>query len=186
MATAQASKLGPFPLPGYDVLVGPFTHLAAERDRLQGLTWDHVEVKPLGATIGAELSGVDLTAALPDDVIAEIGQALYEYKVIFFRDQALTQQQHIGFAKRFGSLEVHPFLPSNTDEPELVRFEKTAEVSGYENGWHHDVTWREIPSMGAVLHALHVPDRGGDTVFSRHVCRLRSTRHRHQADDRPA
>ena len=70
------------------------------------------------------------------------------------------------FARRFGHLEVHPFLPSNTGEPELVRFEKTAEVTGYENAWHHDVTWRECPSMGAVLHALSVPGIGGDTLFS--------------------
>ena len=78
----------------------------------------------------------------------------------------MTPQQHVAFARRFGDLEIHPFLPSNTGEPELVRFEKTAEVSGYENSWHHDVTWRECPSMGAVLHALSVPDHGGDTLFA--------------------
>ena len=61
---------------------------------------------------------------------------------------------------------MHPFLPSNTGEPELVRFEKTAQVSGYENSWHHDVTWRQRPSMGAILHAVSVPDSGGDTLFS--------------------
>jgi len=72
----------------------------------------------------------------------------------------------VAFARRFGDLEVHPFLASNTGEPELVRFEKTAEVSGYENSWHHDVTWRARPSMGAVLHALDVPESGGDTLFS--------------------
>ena len=106
------------------------------------------------------------TSALPDEVVAELRQALHDYKVIFFRDQALTPHQHVVFARRFGDLEVHPFLPSNTGEPELVRFEKTAEVSGYENSWHHDVTWRERPSMGAILHAVSVPDNGGDTLFS--------------------
>jgi len=93
-------------------------------------------------------------------------QALHDYKVIFFRDQPLDPEQHVAFARRFGELEVHPFLPSNTGEPELVRFEKTAEVSGYENSWHHDVTWRARPSMGAILHAVAVPDSGGDTLFS--------------------
>ena len=130
------------------------------------LRWQHFDAKRLGSTVGAELAGVDLTADLPDEVIAEIRQALYDYKVLFFRDQPLTPEQHVAFARRFGGLEVHPFLPSNTGEPELVRFEKTAEVTGYENSWHHDVTWRESPSMGAVLHALSVPDIGGDTLFS--------------------
>ncbi len=47
-----------------------------------------------------------------------------------------------------------------------MRFEKTAEVAGYENSWHHDVTWRAIPSMGAILHAIQVPAVGGDTLFA--------------------
>ena len=167
MSTAAAPRTPEhFRLPGYVVNVGPFSHLAAERDRLAALEWQHFDAKQLGSTVGAELAGVDLAADLPDEVIAEIRQALYDYKVIFFRDQPLTPEQHVRFARRFGDLEVHPFLPSNTGEPELVRFEKTAEVTGYENAWHHDVTWRESPSMGAVLHALSVPAIGGDTLFS--------------------
>jgi alpha-ketoglutarate-dependent taurine dioxygenase len=72
----------------------------------------------------------------------------------------------VEFARCFGELELHPFIPSNTEHPELVRFEKTADVAGYENLWHHDVTWRENPSMGAILHALDVPELGGDTLFA--------------------
>jgi alpha-ketoglutarate-dependent taurine dioxygenase len=162
----RAAKPGSFRLPGYSIAVGPFTHVAEERDRLASLRWDHFEVRLHGSTIGGEISGIDLTTDLPDDVIADVRQALHDYKVIFFRDQPMTPGQHVAFARRFGDLEIHPFLPSNTGEPELVRFEKTAEVSGYENSWHHDVTWRECPSMGAVLHALAVPDHGGDTLFA--------------------
>jgi alpha-ketoglutarate-dependent taurine dioxygenase len=165
-AKPPAGRPGAFRLPGYSVSVGPFTHLAEERDRLAGLTWRHFDAQQLGSTIGAEISGVDLRTDLPDEVVAELRAALDDYKVIFFRDQALTPHEHVAFARRFGDLEVHPFLPSNTGEPELVRFEKTAEMSGYENSWHHDVTWRAIPSMGAVLHALAVPEHGGDTLFS--------------------
>ncbi|MGO9857545.1 MAG: TauD/TfdA dioxygenase family protein [Acidimicrobiales bacterium] len=164
--TETAPGRGAFRLPGYPIAVGPFTHVAAERDRLASLRWRTFDARLLGATVGAEISGVDLTGALGDDVIAELRQALHDYKVIFFRDQPLTPPQHVAFARRFGDLETHPFLPSNTGEPELVRFEKTAEVAGYENSWHHDVTWRECPSMGAVLHARSVPDHGGDTLFA--------------------
>jgi len=163
---ATSNRPGTFHLPGYSIAVGPFTHVAAERDRLATRQWQYFDAQQLGSTVGAEISGVDLTETLPDPVAAELRQALHDYKVIFFRDQPLDPEQHVAFARRFGELEVHPFLPSNTGEPELVRFEKTAEVSGYENSWHHDVTWRARPSMGAILHAVAVPDSGGDTLFS--------------------
>lgn len=146
--------------------VGPLSYLAAERERLAALTWDHFDARPVGATIGAVIDGVDLTAALPDAVLGDLRQALLDYKVLFFRDQPLTPAQHVAFARRFGELEIHPFIPGNSDQPELARFAKSAEVGGYENSWHSDVSWRETPSMGAVLHAIAVPPAGGDTLFS--------------------
>lgn len=148
------------------LFVGPVGHLAAERQRLDNLTWNNFEVIRYGATVGGEIQGVNLCDDLSDEVIAEIRQALLDYKVLFFRDQPMTSDQHVAFAKRFGELEIHPFIMSNTEHPELVRFEKSADVGGYENGWHSDVTWRECPSMGAVLHAIAVPKTGGDTLFS--------------------
>jgi alpha-ketoglutarate-dependent taurine dioxygenase len=155
-----------FTLHPYPVQVGPAGHVAAERERLDGLEWQHFDVKRLSPTIGGELCGVDLTESLPQEVLDDVRRALHEYKVIFFRDQPITAAQHVAFARRFGDLEVHPFIPSNTAEPELVRFEKSAEAGGYENSWHHDVTWRSVPSMGAVLHAISVPELGGDTLFA--------------------
>lgn len=153
-------------MPGRPMVVGPLGHLAAERARLAGLTWQHFTATPVGATIGAEVTGVDLTAELSDAVVAELRQALLDHKVLFFRDQALTPAAHVAFARRFGDLEVHPFIPGHDEHPELVRFAKSADVGGYENGWHSDVSWRECPSMGAVLHATQVPATGGDTLFA--------------------
>ncbi|RMH69358.1 MAG: taurine dioxygenase [Actinomyces sp.] len=146
--------------------LGPLAHLAEERRRLASLTWNEFDVRQWGATLGAEITGIDLTADLPDPVIADIRRALLEYKIVFFRDQPLTSAAHVAFARRFGELEIHPFITGNPEHPELVRFEKGADVAGYENGWHHDVTWREVPSMGAILHAISVPETGGDTLFS--------------------
>lgn len=156
----------PVKLRDYPVVAGPFSHLVAERERLAALEWRHFDAEQLSSTIGAEITGLDLTGPLGDDMIAELRQALHDYKVLFFRDQPLTAHQHVAFARRFGDLETHPFIPSNTGEPELVRFEKTAQFGGYENSWHHDVTWRTRPSMGAIVHALTVPPRGGDTLFA--------------------
>jgi alpha-ketoglutarate-dependent taurine dioxygenase len=155
-----------FTLQPFPVQVGPAAHVAAERDRLAELRWQHFQVRRLSATIGGEVEGVDLTRPIPHQVVDDLRRALHEYKVLFFRDQPLTAEQHVAFARRFGDLEIHPFIPSNTGQPELVRFEKSAEAGGYENSWHHDVTWRAEPSMGAVLHAISVPDLGGDTLFA--------------------
>ncbi len=150
----------------YNIKAGPVAHLQAERQRLEGLSWEHFDAAPHGATIGATLTGVDLAQDLPAPVVAEVRQALLDYKVVFFRDQHLTAEQHVAFARRFGDLEVHPFLKSNSSLRELVRFEKSPEVGGYENGWHSDVSWRAEPSMGSILRAIEVPPSGGDTLFA--------------------
>jgi alpha-ketoglutarate-dependent taurine dioxygenase len=150
----------------FDISLGPWLHLADERQRLTNPQFHHIEVVPRGATLGAEIRDVDLTNELADEAIEDIKRALADYKVIYFRKQPVTSGQHVAFARRFGGLEVHPFISSNEEHPELVRFEKGADTGGFENGWHHDVTWREIPSMGALLHAIQVPATGGDTLFS--------------------
>ena len=150
----------------HGVATGPLAHLHEERERLASLTWHAFDARPMGATIGAELSGLDLSQDLSDSVVAELRQALLDYKVVFFRDQDLTAAQHVAFARRFGELEVHPFIPANEAHPELVRLEHTPDFGGYENGWHSDVTWRLEPSMGSVLRAVEVPPTGGDTLFA--------------------
>ena len=148
------------------VEVGPLPHLAEERSRLKELKWKTFDASMIGATVGAEIDGVDISSDLSKGALDELHQALIEYKVIFLRNQKITSAQQVSFAESFGELEIHPFIPSNTEHPKLVRFEKGADVGGYENSWHHDVTWREAPSKVAVLRAVSVPDTGGDTMFS--------------------
>jgi taurine dioxygenase len=127
--------------------------------------YGHVALQPLSPTIGAEVSGVDLAADLDDETIAEVRRALLEYKVIFFRDQHVSTEQHIDFARRFGELETHPFAPQKDGYPEVLLLEKNEQMGGYENVWHSDVTWRLQPSLGSVLRARTVPEVGGDTLF---------------------
>ena len=150
----------------FGVELGPVVHVADERTRLSSPQYEHITVTPKGVTLGAEISGVRLSGDLPDEVIAEIRRAWLDYKVVYVRDQDISSTEHVEFARRFGELEVHPFLLGSEEHPELVRFEKGVEAGGFENGWHHDVTWRETPSMGAILRSIQVPATGGDTAFS--------------------
>lgn len=127
--------------------------------------YELIELAPASPTIGAEVRGVDLSRPVDPAVFAELHRALLEWKVLFFRDQRLTAEQHRDFARQWGELEIHPFLPTG-DVPEIVRFAKDEHTGGYENVWHSDVSWRQIPSMGSILHALEVPAVGGDTLWA--------------------
>ncbi len=139
--------------------------LRETQEALERRVYRRVEVHPLSPTIGAEIRGVDL-AALDDETFGEIERAFLDYKVIFFRDQDIRTEDHLAFARRFGELEEHPFLPAKDGYEAIVRFAKDEQVIGVENVWHSDVTWRQVPSLGSVLRAVEVPPVGGDTLFA--------------------
>jgi len=123
-------------------------------------------LSPLTPTIGAEVSGLDLTEPLDGATLAALRAALLDWKVLFFRDQDITTEEHLAFAKSFGDLEVHPFAPHKPGYPEVLAITHDRDSKGRENTWHSDVTWREIPSLGSILRAIEVPTVGGDTLFA--------------------
>ncbi|MBX3508957.1 TauD/TfdA dioxygenase family protein [Parvibaculum sp.] len=125
-----------------------------------------LSIAPLTPTIGAEISGIDLSKPMTADLLAALRQALLEWKVIFFRDQDITTEEHLAFARQFGELEVHPFAPHKPGYPEVLAITHDRDSKGRENVWHSDVTWRLCPSLGSVLRAIEVPEVGGDTLFS--------------------
>ncbi|HEX4292930.1 MAG TPA: TauD/TfdA family dioxygenase [Rhizomicrobium sp.] len=123
-------------------------------------------ISPLTPTIGAEIGDIDLRQPLDAETQAALHQALLDWKVLFFRDQDITTEQHLAFAGAFGALEVHPFAPHKPDYPQVLAIAHGPGNKGKENTWHSDVTWREEPSLGSVLRALEVPEVGGDTLFA--------------------
>ncbi len=125
-----------------------------------------IRVQQLSPQIGAEISGVDLRDQLTDETIGEIRAALLQHQVIFFRDQDISRSQHIEFARRFGTLEVHPATPKDQVDQEILRIAHGPDSRGSENMWHSDVTWRSEPSLGSVLRSIEVPAFGGDTLFT--------------------
>uniref|UniRef100_A0AAU2V656 TauD/TfdA family dioxygenase n=1 Tax=Streptomyces sp. NBC_00003 TaxID=2903608 RepID=A0AAU2V656_9ACTN len=135
-------------------------------DGQQGGPYEHFEVRPSGPLIGAEIHGIDLRAALSDEVFEELDRALLEWKVLFFRDQDVTPEQQRAFASQWGTIEGHPFLPAGTGE-DVVRLEKGKQNPGFENVWHYDFPWIERPPLGAVLRMVELPQHGGgDTLFA--------------------
>ena len=125
-----------------------------------------LQLKPLTPTIGVEIHNIDLRRPLTPALLGELRAALLDWKVLFFRDQDITTEQHLDFARQFGALEVHPFAPQKPGYPEVLAITHNRESKGKENTWHSDVTWRIEPSLGSVLHGLEVPEVGGDTLFA--------------------
>jgi len=133
---------------------------------VRDLRVETVVLTPLTPTIGALVAGVDLARPLEPAVLGALRAALLDWKVLFFRDQEITTEQHLAFAANFGSLEIHPFAPHKAGFPEVLAITHNRESRGRENTWHSDVTWREEPSLGSILRAIEVPPVGGDTLFA--------------------
>lgn len=132
------------------------------------MSHSNLQVTRVSGHLGAEIAGVSLSDPLNDEIIAEIRQALLDHLVIFFRDQELTPDQQIAFARRFGPLEEHDFVKGMTEHPEIIRVVKEADETtmNFGGAWHSDVTHQENPALGSVLYAIDVPSFGGDTLFA--------------------
>ena len=128
---------------------------------------NHVTIKPLAGAVGAEIGGIDLAGALSDGTIGEIRRILAERGVVVFRDQTLTEAQHIAVARRFGEIDINRFFVKAEGYPEIALVVKepdqTANIGG---GWHTDHSYDQNPALGSMLYAREVPPVGGDTMFA--------------------
>ena len=128
--------------------------------------YETIAVDKLTPIVGAEIAGVDLTRA-SNRQMDEIHRALAENSVIFFRDQTLTQEQHLAFGRNFGELHVHPAAPHAPGHAELmiIHADKDSPRANGE-GWHSDVSCDVEPPMGSILYIKQTPPKGGDTLFA--------------------
>ncbi|MFZ4698997.1 MAG: TauD/TfdA dioxygenase family protein [Candidatus Methylumidiphilus sp.] len=135
---------------------------------------DLFDITPTGGPVGAVVSGLDLSQALPPEAILRLKRAWSEHLILIFKDQLLSDAQYIAFATYFGHVfyppDDVPVLASSADGsvPEIVL---VANVEGGYTGSgelspHIDHHWTPYPSKGSFLYALEVPTEGGDTYWS--------------------
>ena len=124
-----------------------------------------MDIRPLEG-VGAEITGVDLKALSRAEETA-IRDAFAEQGVIFFRDQSLSEEDHIAFAQRFGQINVNRFFAAHPDYPQIAMVAKdVGDTDNIGGGWHTDHSYDEIPALGSVLVARELPKTGGDTRFA--------------------
>ena len=86
-----------------------------------------LKVTPYSSALGALISGVDLAQPLGDAEFAVIRQAFHDHGVIFFRDQQITPEQHLAFARRWAPIDVNRFFKPVEGYPEIAEVRKEAE-----------------------------------------------------------
>jgi taurine dioxygenase len=126
-----------------------------------------LKIRKVAGALGAEVSGVDLSKDLPDEIVAAIRAAFVEHQVIFFRGQDLTPERQLAFGRRFGPLNIHPYVAGMGAHPEVMEIVKEPEDRvNFGGGWHSDMSFLEHPSIGSILYAVELPGWGGDTLFA--------------------
>ena len=134
-----------------------------------------LQIKPTGAALGAEIIGADLTRPLDDATFAQIHAAFYQYEVLYFRGQQLSDEDHIRFSARFGELRKLKITKQlHVDHPEIFvisNIKKNGQhIGSYDAGifWHTDGAYLANPHAVSALRALQVPVQEGRVLGDTH------------------
>lgn len=137
-------------------------------------------VTPLGTNLGAEITGLNLTAPLSADAVRTVQAAMLKYKVLLFAGQHLSASELATFGRHFGELQAHVQKRYQHEKvPEVVwmtnrksdgSFDEVGAARGSatltRDGWHSDMAFDPVPAKSTILHALDVPSKGGNTCFA--------------------
>ena len=126
-----------------------------------------------GAPLGAEVVGLDLSLPLATSDLARLHRAHLDYHVLVFRDQHITPAQQVDFSRHFGALQIHVLrnfqLPEQPEVLVISNIQQDGKPVGLGDAghfWHSDLSYKETPSLGSMLHAQELPAEGGDTLFA--------------------
>jgi len=130
------------------------------------MNYNTISAQRIAGALGAEIAGVDL-ADLDNETFKEIEAAWLTHLMIFFRSQALTPEQQIAFARRFGEIHHHPFMKGMDEHPDILEIIKEeGDTRAFGEVWHTDQMFNPRPAKATILYAKETPDAGGDTLFA--------------------
>jgi taurine dioxygenase len=135
-----------------------------------------LKIQKLANALGAEVSGLDISKPISGQDLQEILAAWKEHLVLRFRGQALSDPQLLDISRNFGAID--PPGPNSYGKPFLEDFPDINVISNIKVGdrpigglgdgeavWHADMTYVETPPKASFLHALELPESGGNTSW---------------------
>ncbi|MEO8629300.1 MAG: TauD/TfdA family dioxygenase [Betaproteobacteria bacterium] len=135
-----------------------------------------LSVRRTGSTMGAEISGADLSQPIGEVGFAEIQKQFLQHQVVVFRNQKLTAPQFLSFSRHFGNAEPHVLDQfHHPDDPDIlvlsnvVRGGKPLGLADGGTYWHSDYSYLDVPARATLLYSIEVPKVGGNTMFADQV-----------------
>ena len=123
-----------------------------------------IDVEPLSPVLGAKIRGIDLSKPVDKATQKMLYQAFVDHSIITIRGQDIAPEDHLAFARRFGSINVNRFFKKLDTHPEIaVVLKEKDQKKAIGERWHTDHSYDQVPAMGSILHAIEVPPFGGDT-----------------------
>ena len=106
-----------------------------------------VNLRPLSEHVGVEAVGIDLNT-VEDQGFGALRKAVAERGVLFVRNQEMTPEQHIAFARRWGGIDINNYFPANGGHPEIAEVRKSeTQTTNIGGGWHTDHSYDQVPAM---------------------------------------
>jgi alpha-ketoglutarate-dependent 2,4-dichlorophenoxyacetate dioxygenase len=144
-----------------------------------------ITVQPIHPNFVAEISGIDLAQPLKAADRDAIETAIDRYAVVVFRDQTLTDDRQLAFARHFGPIHASAQKARHHSIKHRLELDEVADISNLDADnkvmdanhrrrldwlanrlWHTDASFRAVPGALSMLYAHVVPAQGGDTEFA--------------------
>ncbi|HTV38449.1 MAG TPA: TauD/TfdA family dioxygenase [Xanthobacteraceae bacterium] len=143
-----------------------------------------IDIIPLSKHVGAEVRGLDLAREIEPAAAAELYAAWLKHHVLVFRGQKLSADDQRRFTMMFGEIQPPRSRPGQRDPNNPVLYIGNATIDGQRGElpegdmqFHADQCYYENPAKGAVLYALEIPSRGGNTLFASTLAAFESLPH---------
>ena len=132
------------------------------------MTYSTNTVTPSGQACGASVTGLDLSAPLSAQQVAEIRAAWLEHHVLAFPDQTLSDDDQERFTVAFGGFVDDPFIAPIPGRKHVIAVKRLANETSpiFAEAWHSDWSFQARPPAGTCLYGITIPPVGGDTLFA--------------------